>query len=153
VAAGAQVINMSLGGPVYSPAEHDAVKRARAAGVVLVAAAGNHASREVHYPAGHPEVIAVTSVTGPNGKCADYSARGNWTDVGAETTPYFYTRDGVVVRGARGTSLTSPAIAGLVGRLVGADVDPDTVYRTVSHAGTGQCSGVDAARWWTRIVR
>jgi serine protease len=58
---GADVINMSLGGP-QSNIEHDAVIYAYEKGVVIVAAAGNGGGKPVDYPAAYPEVIAVGAV-------------------------------------------------------------------------------------------
>lgn len=55
----AEVINMSLGGPNSSAALDAAVKQAIAAGVVVVAAAGNANSKTKMYPAGIDGVIAV----------------------------------------------------------------------------------------------
>ena len=46
---GADVINLSLGGG-YSPVIHNAIKKAREQGVIVVAAAGNSGQRGVHFP-------------------------------------------------------------------------------------------------------
>lgn len=62
VAAGADVISMSLAFPRgYMPSADLAlaIDRAADAGVVLVAAAGNHALGEISFPAAFGEVIAV----------------------------------------------------------------------------------------------
>ncbi len=64
VASGARVINLSLGGPQPASFLEQAIERARRAGVVLVAAAGNEAAAasfdgDVLYPARYPAVIAV----------------------------------------------------------------------------------------------
>lgn len=75
VAHGAQVINMSFGMRDYDPILHEAIRRAYASGVVLVAASGNSGNGQVLYPAAYPEVIAVGAV-GPDGKRAMYSQYG-----------------------------------------------------------------------------
>jgi serine protease len=59
---GAQVINMSLGGPFPSFVLHKAVKYAREKGVVVVCAAGNSGRRGISYPAAYPECISVSAV-------------------------------------------------------------------------------------------
>ena len=48
---GADVINLSLGDPAYSPLLDDVVRFALSRGVVVVAAAGNESGSEVFYPA------------------------------------------------------------------------------------------------------
>lgn len=59
VRSGADVINMSLGGPSVSQSIRDAVRRASAANIVIVAAAGNDDGGAVDFPAAFPEVVAV----------------------------------------------------------------------------------------------
>lgn len=56
----ADIINMSLGGP-YSILEEQAVQEAHARGVIMVAATGNDGWPVIDYPAGLPEVIAVSA--------------------------------------------------------------------------------------------
>lgn len=58
---GADVINLSLGGPASTTAEN-AVQYAYNNGVVVVAATGNDNSSVIGYPAAYPEVIAVGAV-------------------------------------------------------------------------------------------
>src|SRR5882672_805295 len=57
---GAQVINLSLGGPIKSRILEDAVEHALSKGVVVVAAAGN-SGRRVGWPAAYPGVVAVSA--------------------------------------------------------------------------------------------
>jgi len=54
-----KVINLSLGGSSQSEAVRRALDRAEAAGVVVVAAAGNAGERNIDFPAAYPSVIAV----------------------------------------------------------------------------------------------
>lgn len=79
---GANVINMSLGGPFGNSALHDAVKYAYRKGVVIVCAAGNSSSTSVGYPASYPECICVSSVRDDN-QLAWYSNRGKRIDIAA----------------------------------------------------------------------
>ncbi|MBI4880759.1 MAG: S8 family serine peptidase [Planctomycetes bacterium] len=78
----AEVINMSLGGPTYSEILHQAVRDAVAAGVVVVASAGNSASTAPMYPAAMPEVIAV-SATDALDELTYYSSYGTHIDLAA----------------------------------------------------------------------
>jgi hypothetical protein len=66
VAAGAQVINLSLDfARNYAPGAimTDAISRARASNVVVVAASGNTGGRRVLHPAAFPDVVAVGAFT------------------------------------------------------------------------------------------
>jgi serine protease len=62
VASGAKILNLSLGGPEDDPVVRQAVERAVAAGVTVVAAAGNSGREGVEFPAALPGVIAVGAV-------------------------------------------------------------------------------------------
>ena len=62
VAHKASVINLSLGSRIHTQAERDAVARAVAAGIVVVAAAGSDGSSTPVFPAAYPGVLAVGSV-------------------------------------------------------------------------------------------
>jgi serine protease len=70
-----KVINLSLGGEVSSTAMRQAVERAVAAGVTVVAAAGNESTGRIAFPAAFPNVIAVGAVDGRKVK-APYSNFG-----------------------------------------------------------------------------
>jgi serine protease len=59
-----KVINLSLGGPSASETLRRAIDRAVAAGVLVVAAAGNDGAGRVDFPAAFPNVIAVGAVDG-----------------------------------------------------------------------------------------
>lgn len=72
---GAQVINLSIGGPEPSPILLEALNYAFAKGVAVVIAAGND-GRAVNYPAAYDGVISVGSVT-QAGEVAAYSSHGS----------------------------------------------------------------------------
>jgi serine protease len=143
---GAQVINMSLGGPFPVGAIGSAVKYARGKGVTVVAAAGNDGRGKVGYPARYPGVIAVAA-TQFDETTTFYSNWGPEIDIAA---PGGNTRvdqngdgkpDGVlqntIVPGAidrtdylwfMGTSMAAPHVAGVAALIVGAGVTkPDAV--------------------------
>ena len=81
---GADVINASWGGPENSLLLEEAIGRANAAGVLVVAAAGNGGSTSRFYPAASSaaNVISV-GAHGPNGALAGFSNRGSWVDLAA----------------------------------------------------------------------
>ncbi|MBX7187950.1 MAG: S8 family serine peptidase [Vicinamibacteria bacterium] len=70
-----RVINLSLGGSTRNQVVEDAIRRAVAAGITVVASAGNDNAGVVDYPAAFPDVIAVGSVDYRKVK-APYSSYG-----------------------------------------------------------------------------
>ncbi len=80
--AGADIINLSLGGDGGSPLVHEVIAAGRASGAVFLAAAGNEPLATPTYPAAHPEVIAVTALD-RSGEVASYANYGDFVDVGA----------------------------------------------------------------------
>ena len=62
VAKGATIINLSLGGQDFDSVLAEALKRARAKGVILVASSGNEGLKKTSFPANLNEVIAVGAV-------------------------------------------------------------------------------------------
>lgn len=115
---GAQVINLSLGGPIKSRILEDAIEHALRAGVVVVAAAGN-SGRSVGWPAAYPGVIAV-SATDDSDTIARFSSRGPQLSIAA---PGVAVTQQTVCNGGRdrceifgtfnGTSMASPHVAGV----------------------------------------
>ena len=59
---GRTVINMSLGGPSPSPAEARAIDDAIAAGIIVVASAGNRGERGMGWPGAFPQVISAGAI-------------------------------------------------------------------------------------------
>jgi serine protease len=134
---GAQVINLSLGGPIKSKILEDAVKHATAKGALVVAAAGN-SGRSVGYPAAYPDVVAV-SATDSKDNIAWFSSRGPQIAIGApgvavtQQTICNNGRDKCEVFGTfNGTSMASPHVAGVAALLVGEGVtDPASLRATL----------------------
>lgn len=87
---GADIINLSLGGPCGSQPWpncsnsilNQAIEQAAAAGIVIVAAAGNSNQQTVMFPGNHPEVIGVAGVDYALNR-APYSNRGSALSVSA----------------------------------------------------------------------
>jgi len=144
---GAQVINLSLGGG-YSSIIHNAIKKARDEGVVVVAAAGNSGRRGVGYPGALEETIGV-SATGPGGGMAPYSSYGDGVDIAApggdKTKP-----DGGILQDTidgkgghhyasyQGTSMATPHVAGSAAVLLGEGMAPDAVERVLLDTARGE---------------
>lgn len=127
------VINLSLGSSGYSNALEQSINRAVAAGIVVVAAAGNEGTSQKFYPAAFDAVIGVGAVDGGR-KRASYSNFGDWIDLVAPGGDA--SRDGnndgqadVVISawgqqtgsqfvpgyfGLQGTSMAAPHVAGVI---------------------------------------
>ncbi len=122
---GAQVINMSLGGPgPVSQVLQDAIDYAWSRGVVMVAAAGNSGTNTPESPAMANHVIAVASID-PNDGRSSFSNWGSWVHVAAPGSNIYSTYNhGTDSRGVMldyawlsGTSMATPHVAGLAALL------------------------------------
>ncbi len=150
---GAEVINLSLGGP-HSQAVQTAVDYAESLGVVVVAAAGNAGvGGPPNYPAALEQVVAVASHE-PNGAVSTFSTRGAYVDVAAPGSGILSTaRDGSWVY-MSGTSMATPHVAGVVALLL--DDEPgltplqvrERLNTTATDAGT---PGHDTSYGWGRL--
>ncbi len=108
VAAGADVISMSLGGPTKNKLEERAFNKAYSAGTLSIAAAGNAATSDIEYPGGYSSVVAVAAID-ENELVADFSQFNETVELAApgvavkSTVPYLNTNtltvDGVVYSG------------------------------------------------------
>ncbi len=108
------VINMSLGGPLQSPALERAVAKALESGAVVVCAAGNSGpdADSVGYPAGYPGVIAVAA-SDKRDRVAQFSSRGSAVAFIAPGVGILSTIPGGGVKTMSGTSMAAPHVAGL----------------------------------------
>jgi serine protease len=75
-----KVINLSLSSSGFNQTVKDAIDRATAAGVLVVAAAGNDGSHSVNFPADQPNVLGVGATDALKNK-AYYSNTGEELDV------------------------------------------------------------------------
>jgi outer membrane protein assembly factor BamB/subtilisin family serine protease len=123
VARGAKVINISYGGYSYSRTEFEAIDRARAKGVIIVAAAGNDGmpnDEAASYPASYllDNVVAVAN-TNRRDELSDTSTYGGLVELAAPGTDILtcnYESD-TSYESVNGTSFSSPLVAGALGLL------------------------------------
>lgn len=111
---GANVLNMSFGGPGQSQAEQDAINYATNRNVLVVAAAGNDGSTERFYPAAYQNVLSVAS-SDPDDSRSGFSNYGSWVTVAAPGNNILSTELNGSYQFSGGTSMASPVVAGLAG--------------------------------------
>src|SRR5690554_2604956 len=111
---GADVINMSWGGPGSSNYGQNVINNAWNAGSILVAASGNDNVSTLFYPAGYNNVVTVAS-TDQNDYKSSFSNYGNWIDISAPGTGIYSTNEGNSYVSLSGTSMASPLVSGLLG--------------------------------------
>ncbi|MBI2326762.1 S8 family peptidase [Candidatus Curtissbacteria bacterium] len=113
IANNMNIINMSLGTSSDIQSFHDAVIAAKAAGITVVAAAGNSGPGDntVIYPAKYAESIAVSAVDSTDGQ-PYWSSRGPEVDLAAPGVSIYSTYKGNGYTIMSGTSMASPHVAG-----------------------------------------
>ncbi len=118
---GAKVINLSLSTRGDSPVLRAAIRSARDAGVVVVAAAGNEGVDSVSYPAAYGGVVAVGAVDA-RGRHLFFSNRGAVDLVAPGIGLPAMGMDGEL-REVSGTSVAAPLVAGAAAALLSGDPD------------------------------
>lgn len=142
----AQVVNISLGSDLASDVYQEKIAELAAAGIIIVAAAGND-SGSVDYPAAYPETICVSGVD-RNSDIADFSSRGPEVDLAApaegifttgldmNTTPpgYYLSMDG--------TSFACPQVAAAAAILLANGRAPLTVRAVLEATARARGTGI-----------
>lgn len=137
----ADVINISIAGEGAIAAEQEAVERATAAGITVIAAAGNEKTNVRHYPAAYPDVLGISASTRQDTR-ASYSNFGGWIDLAAPGEAYSTVPGAYATK--NGTSMASPMVAGVAGMLAGEDLNRSQIQsRLISTATDIGPSGKD----------
>ncbi|MCR4908829.1 MAG: S8 family serine peptidase [Lachnospiraceae bacterium] len=154
----ADVINMSIGGPLYSQIVQDAVNKAHEAGITICVAMGNESANNVAYPVAYDNVIAVASLDESLQK-SDFSTHGEWADIAAPGTDIYSTWNGHFDDSASsgaynlstdydywglmsGTSMATPVVAGVCALYIsakkakGETASPDEVEKALKQSAT-----------------
>ena len=128
IAAGADVISMSWGGPAYSQTLQDLMTIAHERGITLVAAAGNSNTSVPMYPAAYDHVISV-GATNQEDEKAFFSNYGDKIDVMAPGFEIWSTVAGNGYDFKNGTSMACPLVAGLAALMLSydANISPDDI--------------------------
>lgn len=154
VANGADVINLSIAG-ASSQAMLDAVENAYAAGVVVVAAAGNAGTNtdRVQVMPGCADVHGVNTVLGvgaldDEGEPASFSNYGKCVDVSAPGKDILSTKVGGRYGTMKGTSMSSPFVAGVASLYLSlhSSASPAEVIGAITGTMTA-FEGPKAAEW------
>jgi len=110
VNAGANVLNLSLGGPNDSPILANVLQQAVAAGITVYAAAGNQPVTAPMYPADDQGVISVTALQQP-GQLAPYANYGLWVELALPGASVVFF--GGQAWGVQGTSVSTAYASGI----------------------------------------
>ncbi len=145
VDAGAQVVNLSLGGYSTSEALNRAIAYAGDRGVVIVAAAGNDGASRLTWPAADPRVVSVGATDG-RGVQTDFSNSGPLLQLTAPGLGIQTAGLDNDVTHFSGTSASAPIVSGAIvalmsqtpGLTAAAAVE---ILRT--HSADGGATGVD----------
>lgn len=121
-----QVISMSLSVSTDVQALHEAVDVADAAGVVVVAAAGNTGdgiatTNNVGYPAAYDSVVAVAA-TDSLDRIASFSSDGPSVEIAAPGVNINSTARGGSYASMNGTSMATPHVSGVVANALSAPI-------------------------------
>ena len=161
---GVDVINMSLGGlgDTCPTSFQRGIDDARAAGITVVAAAGNDEEQfpgATSIPGSCNGVVSVGAV-GESGQPAPYSDRNDWVDIaapGGDTSnggePIVSTYLDGAYAGAEGTSFAAPYASGVVALMksVNADLSPTDTERILEGTTKGTPSVRTPAIGWGEV--
>ena len=140
---GARIISMSIGGPQDSALDRE-LSEAYAAGALLIAAAGNDFDSTKNWPAHHPDVVSVGSVS-QNGAKSDFSNCNADVEIAAPGEDIWSTFPGNTYGVISGTSMATPHVSGVAAMIMSVKGLGHTQTRSLlksSAQGDGGCNGV-----------
>ena len=135
----ADVISMSLGGPVTTIELENAVNYALAYGVVVVCATGNEGADTPSYPAAYPGVVKV-GATDISDNIASFSNRGE-TIMAPGVSIYSTYRSGGYTT-MSGTSMATPHVAGVCALAIAANPNYSGVQISILVEGSADAYGI-----------
>ena len=108
----ARIINMSLGGTEFPTFLKEAIDRAVAADILVIASAGNNAQvgNPVLYPAAYPPVLSVAALS-PTGQWAGFSTYNSGVDIAAPGELIAVMGCNNTYEYSSGTSFAAPHVA------------------------------------------
>ena len=145
--AGADVMNLSLGSPIFNYQYEMAVNKAYYSGITVCASAGNSGANLKNFPAAYSHTIAVAATT-LNGTRAYYSNYGPWITISAPGTKIMSTcvntddpTDNAYYQIMSGTSMATPVVTGAVALYMSkmGHVSPDEMLKVLKKS-TVKCS-------------
>lgn len=149
------IASMSLGTDSDVLSFHEACDAAAAAGVILVAAAGNDGA-DVDYPGAYPSVIAVAA-TNSDDAVASWSSPGTEVEIAAPGVDVYSTWNDGGYDTKSGTSMATPHVSGTLALALAADrtldlcASADDLLPAGSDIYSG-CGLVDAGEAATGVV-
>ena len=126
------IVSMSLAGPPNAILE-EAIKRAAARGVTVVAAAGNEGPlARPMYPAAYENAVAVTAVSRDK-QVYRLANRGDYVDFAAPGVSVMHAKSGGGYASSSGTSMAAPFVAAALAELRrGGGLTADEAFRLLT---------------------
>ena len=140
---GAKIISMSIGGPQDSALDKE-LTEAAAAGVLLIAAAGNDGNSKLNWPAAHRDVMSVGSID-QAGQRSSFSNCNSDVEIAAPGEDIWSTFPANGYGVISGTSMATPHVSGVASMIMwtkGLDAQQTRSLLKSSAQGSGGCNSV-----------